>query len=81
MMDHYSFFTWTTFDFLDKNHENHWQGTGNFKVIKKKLKWRRELKFFEWLFNLSPKITRIYQELFCWMIPAKELKVVLKVIK
>jgi predicted SAM-dependent methyltransferase len=78
MMDHYSFYTYTTFDFLEKNHPCHWQGFGNFKIITKKLIWRRELKIFEFVFN---KIPRIYQELFCWWFPAKELYIELKVIK
>ncbi len=78
MMDHYSFFSWTTFDCLDKNHVNHWQGIGNFKTMKKKLLWRRQLRLFQRLFNLFP---RVYQELFCWWFPAKDLYVVLKVVK
>ena len=80
-IDHYSFFSWTTFDCLEKNHVGHWQGTGNFKIIKKKLKWRKELRIFEWIFGKSAKLTRIYQELFCWWFPAKELQIELKVIK
>ena len=32
MIDHYSFYTWTTFDCLDESHECHWQGIGNFKT-------------------------------------------------
>jgi len=78
MMDHYSFFTWTTFDMLDKNHPNHWQGVGNFKTIKKRLIWRKQLKFFEYFFNLFP---RVYQEFFCWWFPARELHIELKVVK
>lgn len=81
MLDHYSFYTFTTFDCLDKSHVEHWQGVGNFKTIKKKLHWRKQLKIFEWIFNINPKITRIYQELFCWIIPAKELEIELKVVK
>jgi len=30
---------------------------------------------------MHPKITRIYQEMFCWIIPAKELEIELKAIK
>jgi predicted SAM-dependent methyltransferase len=78
MMDHYSFFSWTTFDFLEKNHPCHWQGFGNFKIQKKKLKWRSQFWFLEKIFSLSP---RIYQEIFCWILPAKELYVELRVIK
>jgi SAM-dependent methyltransferase len=81
MLDHYHYFTWTSFDALDKNHACHWQSVGNFKVVKKKLNWRKQLKFFEIIFNIHPKITRIYQELLCWIFPAKELEIVLKVIK
>lgn len=80
-IDHYSFFSLTTFDCLDSDHFGHWQGTGNFKTIKKELHWRNELKLFEFIFNIHPRITRIYQEFFCWMVPAKELKIELKVIK
>ena len=81
MMDHYSFFSYTTFDFLNKDHVCHWQGFGDFKIISKKLKWRKSMIFFEWIFGSNPKITRIYQELFCWWFPAKELQIELKVIK
>ncbi len=77
-MTHVRFFTWTTFDFLDEKHSEHWQGVGNFKIIKKKLRWRKQLKFLEYIFGKFP---RIYQELFCWWFPAKELVVELKVIK
>ncbi|HNV01502.1 MAG TPA: methyltransferase domain-containing protein [archaeon] len=78
MMDHYSFYSYTTFDFLEENHPCHWQGVGNFKIIQKKLIWRKELKIFEFIFGRFP---RIYQELFCWIFPAKELYIELKVIK
>ena len=81
MIDHYSFFTWTTFDLLDENHVGHWQGVGNFKTIKKRLYWRKQLKIFEWVFGIHSIVTRIYQELFCWILPAIELKIELKVIK
>jgi predicted SAM-dependent methyltransferase len=81
MLDHYHQFTLTSFDALDKDHACHWQSIGDFKIIKKKLHWRKGLKFFEIIFNLNPKITRIYQELLCWIIPARELEIELKVIK
>lgn len=81
MIDHYSFFTWTTFDLFNESHPGHWQGVGNFKTIKKRLHWRKQLKIFEWIFGIHPKITRIYQEVFCWILPAKELEIELKVIK
>jgi predicted SAM-dependent methyltransferase len=78
MMDHYSFYTWTTFDFLEKNHVCHWQGFGDFKILYKKIKWRKQLWLLEKIFGLCP---RVYQEFFCWWFPAKELVVDLKVIK
>lgn len=81
MMDHYSFFSYTTFDFLNKNHACHWQGFGNFKIVYKELRWRKGLRFFGYIFGFNPKVTRIYQELFCWWFPAKELIVELKVRK
>lgn len=81
MLDHYHQFTWTSFDALEKNHPCHWQSAGNFKIIKKKLHWRKQLRFFELIFGIHPKITRIYQELFCWIFPAKELEIELKAIK
>lgn len=77
-IDHYSFFSWTTFDCLDKNHFGHWQGVGNFKTVYKKLRWRKQLKIFELIFNKFP---RVYQELFCWIFPAKDLHIKLRVIK
>jgi len=76
MLDHYHQFTYTSFDALDKNHTCHWQSTGNFKIVKKELRWRL---FGKWsIFNLFP---RIYQEFLCWIFPAKELYFELKVIK
>ena len=75
MMDHVRFFTYTTFDALDKNHACHWMSTGNFKVVSKKLVWKPNLFHF---FNFIPKI---YQNFLCWIIPAKELQVSLKVVK
>jgi len=80
-IDHYSFFSLTTFDCLDRSHVGYWQGTGNFKTIRKKLVWKRYLKLPEWIFGIHPKLARIYQELFCWWFPAKELRIELKVIK
>jgi predicted SAM-dependent methyltransferase len=81
MLDHYHFFSWTSFDMLENGHPCHWMGVGNFKIINKRLNWRRPLKLFEIVFNIHPKVTRIYQELFCWVLPAKELEIELKVIK
>lgn len=76
MMDHVRFFSWTTFDFLDKDHPCHWQrGVPYFKVVYKKMIWRPNLFSF---FNRIPKI---YQNFLCWMIPAKELYVELETMK
>ena len=33
------------------------------------------------LLNKSPKLLRIYQEVFCWILPARELEVELKIKK
>ena len=77
MLDHYHQFTLTSFDTLDKEHKCHWQSVGNFKVIKKKLIWRKGLRFLRF-FNLYQ---RIYQELFCWVFPAKQMQIELRVIK
>ena len=78
MLDHYSFFSWTTFDCLDENHINHWQGIGSFNTINKKLHWIKILYPLELLFGLFP---RFYQEFFCWWFPAKELDITLEVVK
>lgn len=76
---HVRYFTWTSFDMFDKNHPEHFHVPNlSFKTIYKKLKWRKELKIFEWVFGRFP---RIYQELFCWWFPAKELKIELEVVK
>ena len=80
-IDHYSFFSLTTFDCLDKDHFGSWQGVGDFKTIKKKLKWRKGLGIFTKFFNLNYGIMRLYQEVLCWIIPAKELEVWLKIRK
>ncbi len=78
MLDHYHQFTWTSFDALEKEHICHWQSVGNFKITKKILRWRKIFKPLELLFNLFP---RLYQELFCWIFPAKELEIELEVVK
>ncbi len=78
MMDHYSFFTWTTFDALQSSHPCHWQSVGSFVILDKELKWRKPFFFLESMFNLFP---RVYQELFCWWFPAKELRIKLEVLK
>lgn len=78
---HYHQFTYTSFDLFDVGHCEHWQGCGNFKILYKKLNWRKQLRLFEWIFNIHPKVTRIYQELFCWWFPAKELEIELEVVK
>jgi SAM-dependent methyltransferase len=77
MLDHYHQFTYTSFDALDKSHVCNWQNGMNFKVVKKKLIWRPQLKFLSF-FNLFP---RVYQELLCWILPAKTLYVKLEAIK
>lgn len=78
MLDHYHQFTWTSFDALEKNHACHWQSVGDFKIIKKKLIWRKPCFLAQWIFNLIP---RVYQEFLCWIFPAKEIQIILKVIK
>ena len=81
MLDHYHQFTYTSFDALEESHTCHWQSIGNFKIISKKLKWRKLFYPLELFFNLHPIITRIYQELFPYIFPAKELRIKLKVVK
>ena len=72
---HIRFFTLTSFDIMDKDNNLHYDAPNvNFKTIKKKLNFR--IKILELLFNLFP---RIYQEIFCWIIPARELEIELKV--
>ena len=75
---HKHFFTLTTLDAMDKQNFIHFRSPFynkvNFKVIKKKLNWRKCLFFFE-IFNLIP---RVYQELFCWWFPAHSLSYVLE---
>jgi ubiquinone/menaquinone biosynthesis C-methylase UbiE len=77
-MTHVRFFTWTSFDFMDAKNPRNYDAVGNFKTIYKKLKWRKVFRPLELIFNLFP---RTYQELFCWIFPAKELRIVLKVVK
>ena len=75
-MTHVRFFTYTIFDFIEENNPRHYDAPKvNFKIIYKKLYWRKELIFFQWLFNLFP---RIYQELFCWWFPAREIEIKLR---
>jgi SAM-dependent methyltransferase len=78
---HYHQFSYTSFDLFETSHSQHWQGCGNFKIIKKELHWRKFFYPFQLLFSIHPKITRIYQEFFCWIIPARELEVWMEVIK
>ena len=75
---HYHQFTYTSFDLFEKFHPEHWQGFTEFRIIKKHLKWRKIFFLCEWLFNLFP---RVYQELLCWIFPARELQIELKVVK
>ena len=77
MLDHYHRFTWTSFDALEKGHPCHWQSVGSFVILKKNLRLRRQMRLFSF-FNLFP---RLYQDVFCWIFPAKELYVELQVLK
>lgn len=77
-MTHVRFFTWTSFDFLDAKNPRHYDAVGNFKIVWRKLIWKKIFKPLELLFNIYP---RIYQELFPWIFPAKELHIKLQVIK
>ncbi len=76
-IEHKHFFSYTTFDAIDSDNPIHnrnpFYEKCDFKIVKKRLNWRKQLFFFN-VFNLFP---RIYQELFCWWFPAKELEVVL----
>ena len=80
-IDHYAFFSWTTFDCLDGDSNLHWQGAGNFKTVYKRLKWRGMFKLWELFWSSSWRMTRIYQEFFCWFIPAREMEIHLRVRK
>lgn len=74
-LTHIKFFTWTSFDTLDSQNPRHYDTPYcNFEIVEKKLIWRKQLKVFEVIFNIFP---RFYQEFFCWIIPAKELRVYL----
>ena len=75
---HVRFFTYTTFDLFQKGHCQHWQGVGDFKIIKKELKWRPNIF---WILNKSEFLIKIYQNFFCWIFPAYELIVELEVRK
>jgi len=76
---HVRFFTWTSFDLFDKDHVEHFHIPNvNFKINYKKLRWRKELRFFEIIFSKFP---RVYQELFCWWFPAQSLEIELRVVK
>jgi len=77
-LTHKRFFTYTSFDILDEDNPLHYDSPKvNMKTIKKRLKWRRCL-FPLQTFNAFP---RVYQELFCWWFPARELYVELEVRK
>lgn len=74
---HVRFFTLTSFDFMDVNNPRHYDAPNvNFETIRRRLNFRKAMKPFELLFNLFP---RVYQEIFCWIIPARELELELKV--
>lgn len=78
-MTHIRFFTYTSFDFLDSRNPVHYDSPKvDMRATHKRIVWRPPLKFLEHLFNLFP---RVYQEIFCWIFPAKELWATLEVIK
>ncbi len=80
-IEHKHFFTWTTLDAIDKENPIHFRSPFcnrmDFKVVSKKLNWRKIFYFFE-IFNLFP---RVYQELFPWIFPAKSISYILEVKK
>ena len=81
-MTHIRFFSLTSFDFFDEKHKNYYDAPKiNMRVIKKSLHWRRIFYPLEFLLNLNYITLRIYQELFCWIIPARELEIWLEVRK
>ena len=73
---HKNYFTWTTFDLFNPNHNEHFHTDLKFKVIKKELRGR--FKGNKVLVNFFP---RLYQEYLCWIIPVKEIYYELEVIK
>lgn len=78
-LQHYRFFTYTTFDLLDKNHVEHFHIPNvDFKIISKRLKFRKQLRFFEPIVNKFP---RIWQELQPPFLVPNELQVTLQVKK
>jgi len=78
---HIRFFSLTSFDFFDKRNPRNYDAPNvNMEVTKKVLHWRKCFIFME-LLNKSPKLLRIYQEVFCWILPARELEVELKIKK
>jgi predicted SAM-dependent methyltransferase len=88
-LDHYGRFTYTSFDSFNKSKENknknhknyYWWAGANFKTIKKELHFRPKLKLIEWIFKKSKKFQYIYEDYLCYLLPAKELEVWLKVVK
>ena len=80
-MTHVRFFSLTTFDFLDAENSYHYDAPDvDMKTIRKKLKWRW-LFFYMRILNKSQKLLRIYQEIFPYVIPAREIELWLKVRK
>lgn len=80
-MTHVRFFTLTTFDFLDGENPNHYDAPKvDMKTVRKKLKWKGPF-FFMRVLNGSQKLLRIYQEVFPYFIPAREMELWLKVRK
>lgn len=82
-IDHKHFFGITTFNPADQDDEVHEKtpfcNLMNFKITQRKLKWRHQFIFkpFEWFFNLNYTVSRIYQEFFYWMCPAKAVNFIL----
>ena len=80
-MTHVRFFTLTTFDFLDARSKVHYDAPMvDMRILKKRLRWRRIFSFMH-ILNNSQKLLRIYQEILCWIIPARELEIWLEVNK
>ncbi|MBT3642968.1 methyltransferase domain-containing protein [archaeon] len=77
-IDHKHFFGITTFNTITQKEKNHFRGPFNslmnFEIINRRLIWRKFFKPLENLINISYKTMRIYQELFCWILPARAIK-------
>ncbi len=77
---HVRFFTLKTFDYFDENSKLNYYSKARFKIIKKELKFSifHNIRLINWIIN---KIPRFYERSLCWILPAEELRVTLKVIK